>query len=164
MRAILARTLLFFLQSRLRVWGATIGAAVLFGLFEFAVSRWLIGVHLTANLHSALQAAIVGMGAGLSLWLIFLGIIDRRRIVADELRRVAELNHSVRNSLELIVLAHHSETDLEHKAMMLECTNQIDRTLRELYPVIAKTGTRKRIVESKRGKIESEGPGRTRAS
>jgi hypothetical protein len=163
MRAVLVNILLFFLQSRRRVWCASIGAAVLFGLFEFAVSRWLIGVHITPNLHSALQATVVGLGAGFALWLILLGLIDRRRIVADELKRVAELNHCVRNSLELIVLAHYSETNHDHKAMMLECTNQIDQKLRELFPVIGKSGNRKRYVESNKANIESESPGRTRA-
>ncbi|HVJ05990.1 MAG TPA: hypothetical protein VM578_09990 [Candidatus Saccharimonadales bacterium] len=112
--------------------------AILFGLFEFAVSRWFIGVNISPNLHAALQASIVGIGAGASLLLLLLGIIERRKIVADELHRVAELNHAVRNSLELIMLAHYGEKDCEHKTIVLECTNRIDQTLKRLFPAIAK--------------------------
>jgi hypothetical protein len=118
------------------LWLAVIGASVLFGLFEFVVSRWFIGVNISPNLHAALQASIVGLGAGCSLWLIFLGMIDRRKMMADELRRVAELNHTIRNSLEVIVLAHHAATDCEHKLIVLECTNRIDQKLKELFPVV----------------------------
>jgi hypothetical protein len=138
MRAFLARVLLYIVQSRLRLWLAVITNAVLLGLFEFAVSRWFIGVNISPNLHAALQAAIAGSGAGFALWLVLLGVIDRRRIVADELRRVAELNHTIRNSLEVIVLAHYTAADCEHKMMVLECTNRIDQTLKKLFPGIGK--------------------------
>jgi hypothetical protein len=145
MRSFLAPVLLFIVQKRLRLWFAVGGTAVLFGLFEFAVSRWFIGVNISPNLHAALQAGIVGLGAGFALWLVLLGVIDRRRIVADELRRVAELNHTIRNSLEVIVLAHYSEADCEHKMIVLECTNRIDQTLRKLFPVIGKAVAGKEI-------------------
>jgi hypothetical protein len=137
------RIVLTVVQSRSRLWFAVIGASVLFGLFEFAVSRWFIGVHIAADLHAALQASMVGLGAGFALWLILLGIIDRRRIVADELRRVAELNHTIRNSLEVIVLAHYDEADCERKAIVMECTNRIDQKLRELFPVVGISCSRK---------------------
>ena len=163
MRAILAATLLFFVQSRIRVWCAVIGATVLFGCFEFAVSRWLLEFHIAPDLHSDLQAAVVGLGAGFSLWLFLLGVIDRRRIVADEVRRVAELNHSVRNSLELIVLAHYSELDHEHKRMVLECTDRIDQKLRELFPSITQPGTPMRIAGRNREITESKSSDGTRA-
>jgi hypothetical protein len=139
MRTILATAALFFLQSRSRLWFAVIAASVLFGLFEFAVSSWLLGVNIAPNLHAALQASIVGLGAGFALWLILLGIIDRRRIVADELHRLAELNHTIRNYLEVMVLAHYTGADCEHKAMVLDCTNRIDQQLTKLFPVIGKT-------------------------
>ena len=111
MRATLAPLLVAVLKSRLRLWSAIIAFAVLFGCFEFFVSRWLVGMNLPAIQKCILLAMIVGVGAGFAVWLVFLGIIDRRRMVADELRRIAELNHSVRNSLEVIALAHYSAED-----------------------------------------------------
>jgi hypothetical protein len=47
-------------------------------------------------------------------------------------------DHSVRNSLELIALAHYSEIDHEHRRRVLDCTDRVDQTLRELFPAIIK--------------------------
>jgi hypothetical protein len=147
MRAILAKAVAFILDSRHGIGLAVISATLLFGLFEFAVSRWLIEIHISPTLHCAVQAALVASGAGIALWLILLGIIDRRRMLDDELHRVAELNHTLRNALEVIVLAHYIGTDQEHKAMVLECTSRIDQKMRELFPA----GERARI-RTKSGK------------
>jgi len=144
MRAILARAVAFIVQSRVGIGLAVIGATLLFGLFEFIVSRWLIEIHISHNLHSGVQAAIVAVGAGFSFWVILLGVVDRRRMAEDELHRVAELNHTLRNALEVIVLAHYAVADHEHKAMMLECTNRIDQKLSELFPVDGKARIRRK--------------------
>ena len=144
MRAALARVIPFVLRSNVRIWSAVVGATVLSGVLEFAVVRWFIGLNLTPNLCAALQACVVGLGTGILLFFVLLGIIERRRIVADHLRRVAALNLSVRNALELIMLAHYAEEDHDHKAMVLECTHRIDRTLREVFPAIEKSGTHRR--------------------
>jgi tRNA pseudouridine-54 N-methylase len=121
------------------VYIAAASATILFGLFEYVVSNWCIRCRLDPVLHSALQACIVGLGAGFALWVILMGVQERRRIVESELKRVAELNHSVRNSLEVIVLALHAKTDCDHKQIVLECTDRIDEKLRELFPVRGKS-------------------------
>jgi hypothetical protein len=143
MREYLALAVTFVLQSRTRLWSAVVGATLSFGAFEFAVSRWFISVNIDPVLHAMLQAGIVGLGAGAALCLTLLGLLERRKIVQDELRRVAELNHTIRNSLEVIVLAHYSDVDDEHRSMVLECTHRIDEKLRELFPSSNETGTRK---------------------
>jgi hypothetical protein len=142
MRARFARAVAFIVQSRLGIALAVISATLLFGLFEFAVSRWLIEIHLSHNLHCFVQAAIVAMGAGFAFWVILIGVMDRRRMADDESRRVAELNHHLRNALEVIVLAHHVVTDPEHKALMIECTERIDQKLKELFPLAGKSRVR----------------------
>lgn len=154
MRGILARAVAFIVQSRRGIALAVTGATLLFGLFEFAVSRWLFEIHLPPNLHCAVHSAIVAIGAGFAFWVILIGVMDRRRMAADELRRVAELNHTLRNVLEVIVLAHYTVPDHEHKAMMLECAHRIDQKLKELFPVAANTR-----VRMKNGKWEiTSGP------
>lgn len=149
MRARITRAVAFISRNRLGMWLTVIAATLLFGLFEFVVSRWLIEIHVPPNLHCAVHATIVALGAGFALWLILHGIVDRRRMVDDELCRVAELNHTLRNALEVIVLAHHNGTDYEHKAIVLECTNRIDQKLKELFPAIGKTR-----ISMKNGKWE----------
>jgi hypothetical protein len=56
--------------------------------------------------------------------------------LADEIQRVAELNHTVRNSLHIIALAHHT-ADEAHKTLILESTARIDEKLKELFPAVA---------------------------
>jgi hypothetical protein len=159
MRAFLARAVQSVLQSRRRIWIAVVGTGVFFCLFEFAVSQWLIRSKLPTNLHAALQAFIVGLGGGAAFWFVLLGMVERRKMLEDELRRLAELNHSVRNSLELILLANYSNVDRERKALVLECTSRIDQKLRELFPALRKDRQTTAGATQK-----GEGPGRTRAS
>jgi len=165
MRATLARAVAFIfaftLKTRLRIFLTVIAATLFFGLFEFAVSRWLLAIHLSPNLHCCVQSAIVALGSGAALWLILLGMAERRKIAEDELCRCAELNHTLRNALEVIVLAHYSGTDPRHKAMILESTNRIDQKLKELYPVLGAYGVRLRVRDGKWTVTEGF-PGRTR--
>ena len=79
--------------------------------------------------------AVVGLGAGLAFWIILAVLRIRRMHLADEMHRLAELNHTVSNSLNLIVLAHHSADDA-HKKLILESTARIDEKLKELFPVV----------------------------
>jgi len=143
MQAALARVVVFVLRSTLRIRFAIACAAILFGLFEFVVARWCLRADLAPNLQAALQACIVGSGAGIALWIGLLGIVERRRLLADQLRRVAKLNHVVRNCLELIVLAECVGEDHDHKAIVLECTQRIEQPLRELFPITGKRGNGK---------------------
>jgi hypothetical protein len=55
----------------------------------------------------------------------------------EEIRKVAELNHCLRNSMELIADAHYFEKDAEHKRMMLETVKTMDEKLRQLFPAHA---------------------------
>jgi hypothetical protein len=144
MREYLALAVSFVLQSRTRLWSTVAAATLSFGAFEFAVSRWIISVKIDPFLHAMLQAGIVGLGAGAALFLTLLGLLERRRILENELGRLAELNHTIRNSLEVIVLAHYGEEDDEHRSMVLECTRRIDEKLRELFPTAGGCGSRKK--------------------
>lgn len=123
-------------SRRLYVFISSFFATVVFGLFDFNVSRWTIESTLAPELKAAFQATIVGMGAGIALWFLLESVRQRRKLVAEELERVSELNHAIRNSLEIIVLAHYTEANAEHRALILECTKRIDQKLKELYPIV----------------------------
>jgi hypothetical protein len=129
-----AKALPIILRNHFTIAATVTFATVFFGLFEFAVFRWSIDVRLDPDLHAALNAAIVGLGTGLSLLVILLGILERRDMAADQLRRVEQLNHNIRNALELIVLANESQLNDEMRMVVLESTKRIDQTLRQLFP------------------------------
>ena len=116
------------------IWLSALTTTILFGLFDFDVSSTVLETTLTSEMKSALQAVIVGIGAGAATWLVLHGILQRRRMINEELYRVGELNHAIRNSLSIIVLAHHRESDQAHREMILDCTRKIDEKLRQLFP------------------------------
>lgn len=117
-----------------RIWLTAIGATVLFGLFDFDVSYTVIETSLSTEMKASLQAIIVGTGAGIATWFCLRALLQRRTMINEELYRVGELNHTIRNSLNIIVLAQHNETDQAHREMILDCTRQIDQKLKQLFP------------------------------
>ena len=122
-------------DSNLRIGLSVAIGTVLFGLFGFAVDRLTVYFEVPSEVHAGVQGAIVGLGAGAGFWILLASLRERRMRLADELRRLAELNHTVRNSLHIIALAHHT-ADEAHKAIILESTARIDEKLRELFPVV----------------------------
>jgi hypothetical protein len=108
---------------------------VLFGIFGYSVDSAMTGLRIPAEIHAGMVGAVVGLGAGLAFFLLMAGLRERRMLLADEIRRLAELNHTVRNSLNLIALAHYS-ADYAHKKLILENTARIAEKLRELFPVV----------------------------
>jgi hypothetical protein len=104
------------------------------GLLDFVADHVLIGFNMSEDLHSALQAGIVGLGSALAVWTILISHERQRRMEREEIRKVAELNHYLRNSLEVIADAHYFDTDMEHKKMILDTVKAIDQKLRQLFP------------------------------
>lgn len=123
-------------DTRLRIWLSVGISTVLFGLFDLGIDRIMSAFEIEHDLHVVLQAALVGIGGGVAILLLLSTNRSRRHLVTDELRRVAELNHTIRNSLEIIVMAHHFADDA-HKAIIIESTNRIDEKLKELFPVLS---------------------------
>jgi two-component sensor histidine kinase len=113
-----------------------ISATILVGLFDYIIDSEMSAHGLDIDFHAGLQGAIVGLGAGALLLVVLLGTRTRRQLVTEELRRLAELNHTVRNSLEVIIMAHHFQSEDAHNKIVLECTRKIDEKLKQLFPVV----------------------------
>ncbi len=126
-------------DSNLKIGLSVAIGTILFGVFGFTVDSTMVYLGVPSDVHAGLQGAVVGLGAGAGFWILLAGLRARRMRVADEIHRLAELNHTVRNSLHIIALAHHA-ADAEHRALILECTTRIDEKLRELFPVVGTPG------------------------
>jgi hypothetical protein len=76
--------------------------------------------------------------AALAPLLMLIAARERRRRVVDDLRRIAQLNHEVRDALQVIVYGEYESaaTPTEHRTAILGSVEQIDKTLRQLFPVI----------------------------
>jgi hypothetical protein len=84
-----------------------------------------------------LDAVLSGVLAGVMVW-ILLGLVHgRRRRLIEYVRRVADLNHHIRNALQVIVyqatLAH---TDPEQIQQVENAVRRVDAALHEIFPII----------------------------
>jgi hypothetical protein len=131
------RVLSWILRSRLRsatavlVFGAS--ASLLECMIHLAVTK-------TSGVSPLLQAfadsMILGVIAAFFGMLVLKAALDRREKLRDDLRRIAELNHQVRNSLQIIVYGERSADLAERRSAVLEGVEKIEGTLRELFPLI----------------------------
>ena len=131
----LGRLVGYSCDTPLRTAVAVVVVGLAVGLFNFGVDQALIQFQISPDLHSGVQAAIAGVGAAVATLLILLAIRERRRRIADELSRVAELNHTLRNALEVIIGSHYPD-DEQHNHMVLESARRIDAKLKELFPAL----------------------------
>jgi hypothetical protein len=126
-------------NSNLRIWMSVAAGTVLFGLFGYVSDAVMTSFGVPDEVHAGMVGTVVGLGAGLGLWIVLAGLRERQERLTDEIQRVAELNHTVRNSLEVITWATHVP-DERHKAVVLESTTRIEEKLRELFPVVCARG------------------------
>jgi signal transduction histidine kinase len=106
------------------------------GALVFAVTalfQWLFA-HLGWNVAVMLWVsdAMAGLFAGLLSLRLMNNARERQQAVAQRLRMVAEMNHEVRNALELIQLSAHMTHDQETISSIGTAVERIQRTLREV--------------------------------
>ncbi len=126
---------------------ALIGAGA--GLCEYVVHESLRYSRFGQSMDAFMDAVVVGIAAALvvSVWLF--AARERRKRVLREMAKVSELNHNVRNALQVIAHSHYGVDDT-HTDMVLESVDRIERTLKELFPGVEAPAQEKvRVVFSK---------------
>jgi hypothetical protein len=96
----------------------------------------MLSFGVAPELHAAALAVFVGVGAGFSALVLLLARRQSRKLVQDELYRLAELNHRLRNSLQIIAYAHYASEDVAHRNLMMDAVSSIDTSLRQLIPAL----------------------------
>ena len=81
-----------------------------------------------------IEAAVAGSVGALLVSAVLALVLYRRSILQRQLRVVAELNHQVRNALEIIASSTSRIADRKTVATILEAVTRIDVTLRSLFP------------------------------
>jgi hypothetical protein len=113
---------------------------IFFGLLDAGIDRLTLHTNVDPDLHTTIQATIVGLAACVIAVVLLVARRERRRLVREEILRVMELNHRIRNSLQVITYAHCVDPDDAHKAahrdMILDAVSSMDATLRELFPTL----------------------------
>ncbi len=118
-------------RSRIILAAFLVGAA--FAGLEYGVHQAVTRSGVAEGWKPVADAAVICVGAmGFTvLWLF--SYRQRRRQLRAELDKVAELNHHVRNALEVIVaVQYHAPEDQER--IIRDAVSRIDMTLRDLFP------------------------------
>lgn len=110
------------------VWcaGALAHLALTTTLFRLGVRMWS-AIYIQAAVAGTIGAVLVGAVLALVLY--------RREVLRRQLGVVAELNHQVRNALEIIAASTTRIADKKTVVTILDAVMRIDATLRSLFPV-----------------------------
>ena len=128
------RAILWIVQSRRRIVAVSMAMGACTFVAECAIHLLVIG---TKNVASALADAAIlgGLATGFTI-LVLSAARDRHRKVQDDLRRIAELNHRIRNALQIIVYGEASRLDCDGRTAVIQGVEKIDATLKEMFPLI----------------------------
>lgn len=118
-----------------------------------ALVRYIVGValgrvvHLSDGQHTAADVITAGVLAGLATFLVLRSARKRRVLVLREMSCIADLNHHVRNSLQ-VILGTELMKKKEANVAVLESCERIRETVERLFPIV---GIERRFDRSPRG-------------
>ena len=112
----------------------SLGVFTVFLFINATIDRVTIGID--PKMHVFIQGFLVGLAAAFVSVLLLSARRERRRILREEIERVVELNHRIRNSLQVITDAHFDETDEARKRMISDMVQSMDQTLKQLFPTL----------------------------
>ncbi len=127
----------FLLQAREKGWeriAVILGVFLIFGCADFAV-EWLLSVtHVPLTAHGAIDGALVGGFAGSVTWILLEATRKERARLRREVEQEAQLNHEIRNALEVIGQAGYLSSDVNLKSIVSDSVQRIDSILKERMP------------------------------
>jgi len=119
---------------------AGVGAGAMTGAVEYLVHATILQEHLPAPLPGVADAAIIAVVTGMLVYIVLREWRMRRALIVEQLRMVAELNHQVRNALQVIVYSQFVPQQEQARTVLMS-VDRIDKTLKELFPAIAEPQT-----------------------
>jgi hypothetical protein len=130
------KVLLWILCSPLRVTSAVLVSGVLASLIDGVIHFVVRTVNAPPLAQAVADSIVLGIAAAFFGFLVLTAARDRHHKVRDDLRKIAELNHQVRNALEVIVYIEYSPDSSSHRTAVLAGVEKIQGTLRELFPLV----------------------------
>lgn len=145
------RAALVMIGLLLAVWCA--GALAHLGLTIILVQ---LGVRMWPAIY--LEAAVAGSVGTLLVSAVLVLVLYRRAILQRQLSVVAELNHQVRNALEIIAASTSRIADQKTVATILDAVTRIDVTLRSLFPAATPLKKKPMAVRARAGSNKAATP------
>ncbi len=113
-----------------------LGLALTAAAVEFSFHMTILRRDFSPVARGMMEAALIGAMMGAVVWVGLAAARARRRVMAREMQRVAELNHNVRNALQVIVYNEHLRGPVQASAV-LDSAARIEHTIKELFPTVA---------------------------
>lgn len=138
----------FVIQSRIRRAVTSLAVAVLV-FISGGVLDWFVTREYLPRISLMLGGAAVAFAVGVLAFQLLTDIQERYLAMLDRLRRIAELNHHVRNALQ--VITYHTEIGYDGPARA-DLRIQIDRIASALRQISAALGERPSFLHQPRQK------------
>ena len=103
------------------------------GFLEFVTHLAVARLRPPLELHAFMDAVVIGL---MTMGLVTVSVTAaraRRQRMLEDIRTVSELNHHVRNALQVISQSRYLPEEQQTKAV-LDSVDRIDETLRRLFP------------------------------
>ena len=165
MREQFERTIGAVASSPLRIAVVAVCFGLSAGLLGYIIHIFAMRMSVSPQAQTGIESVLLCCAAALAPFLLLIAARERRRLVVDDLRRIAQLNHEVRNALQVIVYGEYESaaTPTEHRTAILGSVEQIDTTLRQLFPVIGdRANDRSRVRHIKINNVSAFVPNRRR--
>ena len=163
MREQFERTIGAVASSPLRIAVVAVCFGLSAGLLGYIIHIFAMRMSVSPQAQTGIESVLLCCAAALAPFLLLIAARERRRRVVDDLRRIAQLNHEVRNALQVIVYGEYESaaTPTEHRTAILGNVEQIDKTLRQLFPVIGdRTDDKRRVRHIKINNVSAFVPNR----
>jgi hypothetical protein len=162
MREQFERTIGDIASSPLRIAIVAVCFGLSAGLLGYIIHIFVMRMNVSPQAQTGIEFSLLCCAAALAPFLLLIAARERRRVV-DDLRRIAQLNHEVRNALQVIVYGEYESaaTPAAHRTAILGSVEQIDKTLRQLFPVIGdRTDDQRRVRHIKINNVSAFVPNR----
>ena len=108
--------------------------AIVVSLVGFAFDRILLREGVPRPDLLAVSNSLTGMVAGAFFWQAMRRDRDRRQFVRERLHTISEMNHHIRNALQVISFYSYREQDEKTLDMLRKAVNRIQWALKEVLP------------------------------
>ena len=102
---------------------------------EYVAHALAMRIGFSELAHALFDSVLIGVSAGILMWFLLLAMHMRRGQVLHRVRVISELNHNIRNALQVIVSSHYMSRPQQTEVIM-ESVRRIEQTLREFFPSI----------------------------
>jgi hypothetical protein len=133
MRLFMARGYEHVIASRTRIYATSVVAILVAAACKYGAVGLMLQEGASRTQLRLQDSLTAGVLAGIALWIALAVAHFRRKQIAQQVKIVSDLNHHLRNALNIILNSHYLPADSQKDAI-LESVERIDRALRTIIP------------------------------